>query len=194
MRIFTIAILILTTFFHAQGQKQQGTLYFSNGTVLEGLVKLKGTEKLKFKKNKKDKSTIYFWKDISKVTIFESGNGKFHFFNLNVKDKDKSIVLQQVYEGKIDLFKEVTVIHNYNIMMSDSNLTPSYSGKTEQVHFYLKKKDDTEVFQINLDKSFKNVALNLFADCDKVVNKINEKIYTKKNIQDIVFEYNYKCN
>jgi len=102
--------------------------------------------------------------------------------------------MQLVYEGEVDLYKEVT--SGYDIVGGGSSLPTTV--KREYASFYIKKKEEQEVFAISeesgFNKDFKKVAINYFSDCDKVLKKIKENIYTKKNIQDIVFEFNYKCN
>jgi len=187
-----VLFLIILTSLNIQGQKHQATIYFTNGNALEGLVKFKGVEKLKFKKHKKDKFKTYFWNEISKITVYEPGNGKFHFFNLKIKNKDTFVVLQQIYEGKVNLYKNISKGYVVTQSSYPSSVVPNTRNK-EFVTFYVNRKGENEVFQLSApqdsNEDFKQVAIDYFKDCDKVLKKISEKTYTKEHIQDIVFEY-----
>jgi len=189
--IFRTLVVLLLFVNSLTAQKQKGLIYFNDGTIKEGFVKISGNEKVKYKDSSKKNKLTYLWKNISKITIIEPGNGKFHFFNIKINGDDaQRRVLQLVYEGKVNLYKHV--INTYKLSPGFNFGVAPLTTQVKYISFYMNKKGEDVMF-VDSNSDFTEIVKKYFSDCSMVKEKIDQKIYTVKNIQDIVFEYNYKC-
>jgi hypothetical protein len=193
-------ILLLSLFFisyNIEAQKTKTILTFNDGTKLEGLGKLKGSERVKFRKDKNTKAKKYHFKDLERVTIY-SGDAKISYVYLLEKEKKKYKVLEEVVTGDISLYKIVR--HGTHAPMGvgfggvgGMGMGASFTIK----NYYLRKKQEKEVTHISstqlFSKNFKKAATTYFEDCPDLVEKIATKEYRKRDIRAVIEFYNSKC-
>ncbi|MGY8939071.1 MAG: hypothetical protein ACKVK4_03750 [Flavobacteriales bacterium] len=198
-------ILLLSLFFvsyNIEAQKAKAILTFNDGTKLEGLGKLKGSERVKFRKDKNTKAKKYHFKDLESVKIY-SGDAKTSYVYLLEKEKKRYKVLEEVVIGDISLYKIVR--HGTHAPMGvgfggvggvggmGMGMGASFTIK----NYYLRKKHEKEVTQISsthlFSKNFKKAATTYFEDCPDLVEKIATKEYRKRDIRAVIEFYNSKC-
>jgi len=190
-----IVLLIWIALIPTHAQKQQATIYFNEGKVQEGFVKIKNTKQFKFRKNKKEKPILIDWDSIKKITLFKQGNGKSHFFR--VKTGESHEILRLVYQGKVTLYeKSVNGLEILNSFGANQSGTAVHTAVRKYTWYYIQKEGGEMVSLAKDSKfglNFSKLAADYFSDCNKVKTKIIEGVYTLNNIKGIVFEYNYKC-
>lgn len=195
-------ILLLSLFFvsyNIEAQKAKAILTFNDGTKLEGLGKLKGSERVKFRKDKNTKAKKYHFKDLERVTIYSGDERTFYVYLLE-KEKKRYKVLEEVVIGDISLYKIVR--HGTHAPMGvgfggvggmGMGMGASFTIK----NYYLRKKHEKEVTQISsthlFSKNFKKAATTYFEDCPDLVEKIATKEYRKRDIRAVIEFYNSKC-
>lgn len=195
---FTCCFLATTEILIAQ--RTEARLVFKNGTVLNGLGKLKGAACVKFRKNKKTKAKKYHFKDLESVQLY-NGDSRITYVYLLVKKKNKQKVLEEVIVGDISLYKMVS--HGTHAPMGvgfgaaagGMGITMGTSFTIK--NYYLRKKGEKEVTHITstdlFSKNFKKAATAYFKDCPYLVEKIATKAYRKRDIRAIIEFYNSKC-
>jgi hypothetical protein len=197
--VFTCCFLATTEIL--QAQKTEARLVFKDGTILNGLGKLKGAVCVKFRKDKNTKAKKYHFKDLESVQIY-NGDSRTTYVYLLVKKKKKYKVLEEVVVGGISLYKVVS--HGAHAPMGvgfggaggmgmGMGMSTGFTIKS----YYLRRKEEKEVTHITstdlFSKNFKKAATAYFNDCPDLVEKIETKEYRKRDIRAIIEFYNSKC-
>ncbi len=194
-----VLTLFLSSTIHAQRTK--AVLYFKDGTQITGLGKLKGANKVKFRKTRKDKAKKYDFKNLEKVKIYEADDINTYVY-LKVKDKNHYRVLEEVIVGAVSLYKIVSHGQHAGVGMGGFGgagggmaigMGTSFSIKS----YYVKRKNDQAVTHLGstslFSKSFKKAAGSYFKDCLNLVEKIQNKEFKKRDIREVVEYYNTEC-
>lgn len=196
--LFLLALFLGSTM-HAQRTK--AILYFKDGTQITGLGKLKGANKVKFRKTRKDKAKKYDFKNLEKVKIYEADDINTYVY-LKVKDKNHYRVLEEVVVGEVMLYKIVSHGQHAGVGMGGFGgagggmaigMGTSFSIKS----YYVKQKNEQEVTHLGstdlFSKSFKKAAGSYFKDCPDLVKKIQNRESKKRDIREVVEYYNTEC-
>ncbi len=208
-KIILFAIILLFNFIlHAQRFK--GIIYFNDGTVKKGLLKVINDDVL-YKKDKKTKRKIYNYSQVDSISYYHKGIRKFEYIKLNEKDPP---ILAYI---KIDDYLKLYKIIRYetekkrqkktktSIAKDGSIINEQYEGREYEVKkttatFFLKRKNEKFVtyftsFRAENDygKSFKEVIAEYFKDCQDIVEKVGRKKFKKKDYLKIVEYYNQRC-
>jgi hypothetical protein len=188
-------ILLLSLFFvsyNMEAQKTKAILTFNDGTKLEGLGKLKGSERVKFRKDKNTKAKKYHFKDLESVNIYE-GSEKTTYVYLYVKEKNDYKVLQEIIIGELSLYITITHVQHVNMGFGGPGVGASFTTKD----YYLKRKVEKKANQLGprglFLKNFKKYASIYFNDCPKLSEKIKIKEFRRRDIVEIVEYYNNNC-
>lgn len=101
--------------------------------------------------------------------------------------------MQVIEEGKLTLYKFSKLIYRNNEAISQNRLT-MHSSSTEDLKetFYVKRKNAELATDISF--SFKFRSKIYFSDCEKIIEKINNGKFNKKNIPEMVYYYNDYCD
>jgi hypothetical protein len=202
IKIKYILILSISFLLHSEitfGQRTKARLEFKDGTILNGLGKLKGASFVKFRKDKKSKAKIYHFKDLNRVKIYNGDEITIYVY-LPEKEKGTFKVLEEVVVGDIFLYKIVS--HGTHAPMGvgfggAGGMNMAMGTSFTIKNYYLRKKDDKSVTHITstslFSKNFKKTAAKYFEDCPSLVEKIENKEYRKRDIRAIIEFYNSKC-
>lgn len=196
MKNFILFITLLTfNFFGVYAQKTKAILVFKNGEKKIGYAKLEKKQYVKFKGNKKAESVTYHFSELDYVQIEQ--NKEYKTYELvPILDKEPK-VLELIEKGRVNLYNE-----------SSQSLRPMFTGANGQVYMagnfisiknlYVLRAKEEHAYHLGSDqlfsKDFKQAASNFFKDCSKLVRKIQDKEFKKKEIRAIVKYYNSNCN
>lgn len=187
-----ISLLFLLFINYAFSQDyREATIIFNDSTSIKGLGEIKNNE-IYFKLKQEDKPDKWSY-DIAKGIII-SGYGfseKYEYIKFGKHSKPK--IFEVIEEGNINLYRESKMYYTSNGSATGGKLPTNFSTyqfTTET--FYVKKK--SEEFATDISFSFKTTAKKYFSDCKKIIEKINNAKFTRKNIPDMVFYYNEFCN
>jgi len=199
--ILFIGIILISL--NCNSQNQKATLYLKTGDTIHGLAKIKAFGKIKFRYNKKSKKVIYFPGQLIKFDIIQQGSKTTNIYKYvqgnQLSTSRKCMTL--ITEGKIDLYRvSVSVTHapmgfGGGGMGRMGGMTMGYSMD----NYYVSKDDSDVVTKLTIvgtffGKNFKKAASEYFSDCQDLVDRIQNKTYRKRDIEEIVRFYNTKCN
>ncbi|MDO8317163.1 MAG: hypothetical protein Q7T12_06545 [Flavobacterium sp.] len=194
-----IIALFLLVFSIGFSQNQRCTIYLKDNTSVTGLGKIKTDGNIKFKVNSESESSIYEAALIDRIEMNEKGTNetyKYKKLNNNFEQWLKVII-----EGRVNLYKsDVSGMYFAPGAMNTAGGFGgmSYGGGGNVTHYYINHEGESEVFKItsfgNISKNFKNAASDFFKDCPVLVKKIQNKTYTKNDIEEVVEFYNENCN
>lgn len=171
----------------------EGTLVLKNKDTLVGLVKfddvsddLTGfslSNKVKFKSNKNAKKQKFKKLIVDYFEVVNNSGEIVKYTYLNVKVEGLKL-LKIENEGKINIYTD-----DYSYWSQNPNMY--YSGK----NIYARKESEKSVdylFMANAFSSFKKKAIRYFKDCPKLVAKLENEEYKRKDYNEIAEFYN-KC-
>lgn len=101
-----------------------------------------------------------------------------------VFNRDVSEFLRRVVKGKANLYIYHYLNLNYGTNGGGMNTAP------KQEEAYILEDANKKIKNITIEGNFKEDMVKIFADCPSVINKIENKTYTKKNCVEMVKEYN----
>lgn len=194
----TILPLFLTFIsFMVYAQKDTGTVIFKDGTKLEGIVMVKGYDKVIYKTDKKaSKKTFQF--DTIDTLKMNHRKGEKILVALKVKEHDKDQIVEVITTGEnATLYKKSTLFFNPGTPMpyGTGGSVPSHSTIESA---YLKKKNESEATYLGnnalFSKNFSKTSAEFFEDCPELVKKIENKEFKKKDLKEIIEFYNTNCN
>ncbi|WJS93681.1 hypothetical protein NYQ10_16440 [Flavobacterium johnsoniae] len=169
---------------------REAAIIFKDSTSIEGFAEIKNND-IYFKVKQEDKADKWSY-DFAKGLIF-SAYGFSEKYEYVEFEHSKPKLLQVVEEGNVNLYRYAKEYY----MGRNSNLTigklPSDEDKVWAMTEALYVKRKNEPYATDIEFSFNLRAKKYFADCKKVVERINTKKFTKKNIKDMVFFYNEYC-
>jgi hypothetical protein len=169
----------------------EGVLVFNSGIELEGLIKfenvytkmngMKLIGEIKFKDKKSKSKRKYNKAQIDYFTI-ENNSGNYEKYSFEKLSKNYTLLLRVLAEGKMNLYSEDVI-----------NTMPGFSGGIPATRMYIKMKGEDVVEYKNFTqifKSFKIISQEYFSECPSLMTKINNGIYTSRDIIRVVEEYN----
>jgi hypothetical protein len=197
--ILTIGILIISL--NCKSQNQKATLYFRNGDTIQGLAKMSAWGKIRFRKNKQSTTENYDGKTVSKFDIEEDSSyipNTYIYKLLQNKDySSRPVLMKMITEGKINLYKITTTGTSAPMGFGGMGMGMGMSYSYE--NYYVCRDNSDIVIKLTtlgtfMGENFIKAASEYFNDCIDLVNKIENKVYRKKDIEEIVKFYNTKCN
>lgn len=195
-----IILLIVLSSTISYSQRQKATLFFKDGTKIEGLAKITSFgDKIKFKKNKKSEKVFYNSQQIDKIVIRENDVDKTYQYKI-IKNKNTPQLLEPLKEGKVTLYRDLKQGYNPGMSMGGFGAGGmTFGGGSYSISSYYVSKDGGNIV-IHLGdsgtiftKNFKKAASEYFSDCAELVKKIETREYKKRHIVEIVEFYNENC-
>jgi hypothetical protein len=186
-----IAILLFTLLMNIGfSQMKEASIIFNDSTSILGLGEIKN-HKIYFKVDINDETSEWNY-EMAKSLVF-SGYGyaeKYQYIQLNEKSYPEIIEVAQ--EGNITLYREIKVSNSIVDIMAYNYLKTNYLESDVQYKYYAKRKNET--FPTPILFNSKEKLLEYFSDCPVLKKKIIQKIFTKKNIEEMIEYYNNYCN
>jgi hypothetical protein len=204
----TLLLLINLTVTLSYGQYDwtEGSLVLKNGDTLIGQIELpmiskniiafNGEEKVKFRKDRKSEKVKYDETQVAKV-IFKNSDTEIAYFEyVKLSEKEKGL-FKVITVGKVTLYARSVSVSSGNYMYGGGfngggMWAYSYSDFNE---FYALKDSETiasPLITAGIPRSFKKRAIEYFYDCPTLVSKLENGIYLKDDIREVVNFYN-KC-
>nr|WP_321223491.1 hypothetical protein [uncultured Psychroserpens sp.] len=194
MKISLVILLFFSTIL-VYAQKEHGTIYFKDGTLKKGLVKIKNNHELKFKENKDTKEAIiYTFATVKKVQI--EGFQMRYYKKTNEAFQPNRLVYKLI-DGKVNLYMDEVSTTNSQGMVGGTALK------------YYVDKENEDVVQIYpgtpLGKSSDRIIAEYFKDCPKLIALLDRDAFRKSvkmrkgrrsqfRLEEIVKYYNENCN
>lgn len=198
--LFTLILLITLSSF---SQNQKATLFFRDGTSLEGLARITNFgDKIKFKKDKNSEKIIYNSQKVDKIVIRENDEDITYQYKI-IKNRKTPLLLEPLKEGKVTLYRDLKQGYSPGMQMggySAGGMGMNFGGgRSYSISSYYVSKDNGNIV-IHLGdkgtiftKNFKKAASEYFKDCSELVKKIQSKEFRKRDVVDIVEYYNENC-
>ncbi|NQX85551.1 MAG: hypothetical protein HRT67_06555 [Flavobacteriaceae bacterium] len=185
-------ILMITLILCQLVNSQMRTLevQFKDKTIVKASGKISG-EFLKYKLPNSKKEKVHF-SEILSVTIYFDEDKKTIYKYFPIKNTKKSKVFEEIIFGDVSLY--MTTAKGYN--------NPGGAGmnRIEYIiqNYYVRRNEFNEVTHLGSNqiftKDFRKVTSEYFKDCAILVEKINDKHFGKREIEEIVTFYNENCN
>ncbi|MFL1895660.1 hypothetical protein ACJRPK_08145 [Aquimarina sp. 2-A2] len=189
-------VLLATTC--TQAQRTTAILTYKDGKQLIGLGKIRASGKIKFKKTKKDKAQNYSFDSIARATIHEP-YGMVHYVRRKVSGTGNYAIVELVKQGKVTLYR--TYDRSYRTMRSEPDQFGNgfvMSGSAPIKNYYVQKEGEPAITHLSsnqlFSKNFEKTAAAYFEDCPVLVQKIQDKVYRKRDLKAILTFYIDECN
>jgi hypothetical protein len=200
MKKTMLIIGIILFSLNSNSQKKTTKLYLTNGDTIQGLAKITAFGKIKFRYNKKSKKKIYLPNQLIKFDLNEHDSKNtyaYKYIQGNQRSTKRKLMIL-ITAGKIDLYRITTTT-------TSAPMAGSFGGMGGMVmsftmdSYYVSRDDSDMVTKLTsrgtlFEKNFKKAASEYFKDCKSLVNKIQNKTYKKRDIEEIVEYYNTQCN
>ena len=185
-RIFVIFIyFIANTLF---SQNQEATIYFADGTSLDGFGMIDGN-KIKFRISLNDKPDSWDSDFVNGIKFYGfEFIADYEYAKINRSDS-KPELLRVLTKGNVSLYSTEIITAVMNSSGLGVNISPYYN---ETTIYYLKKEADP--FVKPFKGSFEKYTKEYFKDCPALVRRIEERKFTKDNILELVDFYNDICS
>lgn len=174
-----------------------GKVVFFDNTEIEGYYHVKA-EFLLFKETSNAKNHIELhWKEVDYIQNLGTSEKKVF---RRIKGKNITEIKEEI-RGAFSFFTiGGDFISHYNTSIPHFGFTlasGSLNSKSEEFWFISKGKSH-EVWKFGSDKidkrNFKAITMRLFRDCPKLVEKIKNEEFGKKNIKEVIRYYNSNCS
>lgn len=179
-----LTLLLIFSFFFANAQYNNGTLFLKDSTSLRGLIKIKTFGGIKFKSDNDSESIDY---DYNKVDGFDL-NGKSYRYVKNTNEITPRLLNENI-KGKISLYSNEVYNPGHTIPNGFAGGGMSFGGGSSTIYFI---KINDELTRIGA--KFKNKHLELFSSCPSLTQKIENKEFKKREVYEIVSYFNDNCD
>ena len=195
-RLARIALVVfMFSYFGANAQWNSGTLYFKNGEVKKGEIKFNGTEHIKYRTSKDEKKVKYHFSELEKLDLSKGSINAIYVYLL--LEENLFQVVRQLETGKVNLYSLVRTYYGPSTMPGSGGGVMTMGHTNNINHLFVKFIDDELPTHLGSNqlftKNFKKAVSEFFKDCQVLVQKIENKEYKKKDIQQIVAFYNKEC-
>jgi len=183
-KIFTLIALL--SFLLSHGQFKEGIIYDKTGKERKGLIKVKRFDGIIFKLDKSSKEIYYDEKHIIGYDIKEENDIEKYRYKI-VENASFLRPMKMEILGKISLFSVYNYGTHYAPMGPGGMMTPM-SSYSRTIYFVEKNNR-----LIRTGSRLNKKPLELFKDCPKLIEKLDNKEIKKKEIKKIVNFYNSNC-
>ena len=188
-----LILQLLIVFFLNLGFSQdyrEASIIFNDSSSIQGFAEIKKNA-IYFKIKQEDKADKWSYDFVKGLVFAAYGySEKYEFVEF---EHSKPKLLLVVEEGNVNLYRDAKIYYKGGNTILGANYFPKSTGGSWEMAeaFYVKRK--TELYVTDIKFSFNSRAKKYFGDCKKVVERIDSKKFTKKNIEDMVFFYNEYC-
>ena len=188
-----LILQLLIVFFLNLGFSQdyrEASIIFNDSSSIQGFAEIKNNA-IYFKIKQEDKADKWSYDFVKGLVFVAYGySEKYEFVEF---EHSKPKLLQVIEEGNVNLYRYAKAYYggrNTNLSIGKLPSEEDIMWVTTEA-LYVKRK--TEPYATDIEFSFNSRAKKYFGDCKKVVERINSKKFTQKNIKDMVFFYNEYC-
>lgn len=189
----------------AQHSWTAGTVYLKNGTVKEGLLRItrvskdfiafNGKQRVKFKATKEAKKEKFDHTQVEKV-VFDNADAETVEYVYIPVSETKHELFTKIVNGKADLYARVVSFTANDCFPGTINRTWAMFNGDDSEEFYVWREGEkiaSPLITLRISRSFRKRAMEYFADCPELVEKLEDRSYRDENIKDVVKTYN-NCN
>ena len=186
-------VVIMFSFYSAQCQKKESTVYFRDGTKKQCVTKIKNNQILIF--DEKGNKSKFNYREISKLkTEPKYGTGTFEY---KIKiGYSEPILLELIEENRLNLYGiEVDI----STTIGDMGVTGDViTIKGKGILHFVGKNGESLVTNFEQPNKygnvwFKKLSKDFFHDCKILVDKIENDEFRRKDFLEIVKFYNLNC-
>lgn len=185
--LFLFSLNSITSQIHSQ--KKEATIYFRDGSKIECIARIKGSEIIVFDdQGEKEKLDYRKVSKIKHVPIVGKG-----IFEYKVKiGYNEPILIELIKEDYLSLYGFFS--------QSTTNLGNEFIFNDVGVYYYVGKSNESTVtdFQQPPNKYgkqwWRKLSQEYFKDCDELVRKLKDKEFKQNDLVDIVEFYNSNCS
>ena len=191
--ILLFFFLTITPFCFSQYDWTEGEIVLKSGESVKGLVKIpiisknfvsfNGKSKVKLKDRATGKKTKFEEHQI-KLIKFEYSDSKIAIYEYVAVSKTKKEIFCKLSNGN-------TILYGRIVGVSTSN--PGGMSSFGLNEFYIKRSNEhiaTPLITARPSTSFRKRAMKYFNDCPPLVKQLKERVLTKKDIIEVVEQYN----
>ncbi|WP_053976662.1 hypothetical protein [Mangrovimonas xylaniphaga] len=181
--LLTLCFLFVCLLSYAEYNR--GTVFFKDGSLSKGLIKIKTEGGIKFKVNEDAEVVEY---DYHSIDGFDT-EGK-HYKYILVQDKEAPKLLHETLKGSITLYCDEMYNQNFNFPNAATVMASmSTKGNNDASYYYIKVNDDI----IRIGMRIKKKHLKIFSSCTSLMDKIESKELKRRNVEGIIAYYNEHC-
>ena len=200
MKRLILLVVIFLCCNSLKAQHREVVIFFNDSTSLEGFGEVK-KDKIYFKLEQKDELTEWDYKSV--YAIHFVGYGFIEKYEYVKSDKyRKPRIMQLIEEGNVFLYelpKQIVITNivsriNYEVRKTsnDYELNGNPFKRVKFIKEYFIKMPNNEK-AIDIVFSFKTRVERYFSDCPELIEKVNDKTFTKYNIPEMIIYYNDYC-
>lgn len=196
-----------------------GEVHLKNGETKKGEVKVrsavvpafaKGSHVVLFRSTSDSKKEKYKYDDVERVIVYDSTENEEYVFYKRKKKKYQFFRI--LVDGDVELLGTTMKI-NVGAGGGGTHITgmptgtggfytpifipPTYSSNWFKFNSYYVKKESEDMasplIEPKISKPFKAKAKEYFKDCDSIIKKLEDKTYNRKNLDEMVKDYNDGC-
>lgn len=164
-------------------------MYFNDSTSIEGLGYIK-KDKVYFKLEDKEKFSEWNFESIYRIDFYGFENNVRSFEYIYSDTFKKFHLMEILVEGEVNLYtfeKNIIIVPGFG---SGNTIGALYKSKLTE-YFVKHKKDKTAT---NILFGFKKKIPRFFSDCPDIIEMVEDKTFTKDDIDLIVKYYNDNCS
>lgn len=184
----SLTFLFFCTFLFSQ--KTKGTVTLIDGTILSGYVSV--SNKVKFKSNLNAKAITYDYQNCKEASVIDKKGKEKKYEYIKLKENKKPILLEIITDGFLRLYYQDNTSYTGNFGGS------GMGGFNSKSTYYVKKQTEDVAEKCAafgyIGNSFKKFINDYFKDCQKLISKVENKEFKKKNLEEIVEFYNSNCH
>lgn len=164
-------------------------MYFNDSTSIEGLGYIKNN-KIFFKLEEKEAFSEWSFESVYRIDFYGFENSVRSFEFIYSDTFKKFHLMEMLVEGEVNLYKfekNIVIVPGFG---SGNAIGTLYSG--ELTEYFVKHKKDTTA--TNILFGFKKKIARFFSDCEDIIEMVEDKTFTKDDIELIVVYYNKNCS
>ena len=197
MRILVL-ILFLVEFNYGYSQMKTATIFFNDSTSILGLGEIK-KDKIYFKVDEKDEASEWSY-DMATALVFSGYGFSEKYQYVKISKNATPQLIEVADEGNITLYKQIKVTNSMLDLMQNGYYLPNGQrlGGSMQLEsdvkytYFVKRKN--EEFASFFNSNSKKKMLDYFSDCPALKKKIDQNVFTKRNIEEMIEYYNNYCS
>ncbi len=174
------------------------SLTLKDGSVINGIGRIKADEQILFRKSEDAEKEIYNYKNVKKMTMYIDSDGSEQNYVYKIIEGSGGVgsvkLLEIIITGKINLYQDFSSGMTYVPNMSGSGYGFSNYSKTT---YYISKTGSDTVTNLRIGNTysnrFKKIAENYFKSCPELLEKINNKYFKRYGIGSVIKYYNQNC-
>ncbi len=180
----TFTFLAIFSFLFMSAQYNDGIVYLKDSTELKGLIKIRSFGGIKFKPKKDSKATFY---DYNLINGFDTESEKYRY--IKHKSGFPPKLLKENIKGKIYLYSNEVYNPGHTVPNGFAGGGMSFGGGTSIIYFI-----QVNNKLIRIGARIKKKHLKVFNDCTRLIRKIENREFKKREVYKIIEFYNKNCD